>query len=142
MLKNGSQLYVFEHKDGKRCILNGFRAFARLIKADVGNLHRTFKHKNYTVKGWRLVEIFSLLTPDWDIIYRKMRKAHMPDGLVSLIEAVENGTAQLKKYGRQAWSTKTLLKKNYVRFVKEKTQEALQEQKQLQARKFQYSGCY
>ena len=100
MRDHSNLLFVFENKKGIRCVFDGLRAFAKHMGIDVSNLYRTLNHSNYYAGGWRVVEVFNLLKPDWSSINKKIRSCKVvADRIYQKLDDIERGILSLKHYG-------------------------------------------
>lgn len=130
MREHNALLYVFENKKGVRCVFDGLRSFAKHMGIDVSNLYRTLKHQNYYAGGWRVVEVFNLLKPDWDKINKKIRSCKVvADRIYQKLDDIERGILSLKVYGTRAWKSMSSYIKGVVKddYEQEKMNEREQE---------------
>lgn len=126
-LNNSGTLYIFENKEGKRYAFDGINAFARLIKTDAGNLYRTFTHKTYWCKGWRLIDYISLINPDWKDIAKRTKSCTIIERIQQKLAAIERELLSVRQYGRRLWKKIVDVRDTFTDYVNEKMQEPTDE---------------
>lgn len=101
MIERSNKLFVFEHiEKGVQYTFDGFNAFAKMIEVDPGNLHKTYNTKR-KCKGWRLINIISLIKPDWEKIYEQVNTSKTIGRIKKKLNNIKQGLLSVVSYGKK-----------------------------------------